>query len=165
MFEPLYQPWIPCSIFFYNFCLPLWVSHKLTSFNTILESSYYTWIHCSSIFLSHSSLSYIMIANGTYTFASNTWAISNFINPWIKYLLIISCKQVSPLIVLSINTPKPTRGLDALSLLPLQTLAFPTPSVVLLAFVRRLKTFWVTCRSQSNPRSASPNGSLLSSLF
>ena len=59
-----------------------------------------------------------MIANGTYTFASNTWAISNFINPWIKYLLIISCKQVSPLIVLSINTPKPTRGPDALSISP-----------------------------------------------
>ena len=29
---------------------------------------------------------------------------------------MISCKQVSPLIVLSINTPKPTRGLDALSI-------------------------------------------------
>ena len=57
-----------------------------------------------------------MIANGTYTFACNTWAISNFINPWIKYLLIISCKQVSPLIVLAIYTPKPTRGLDALSI-------------------------------------------------
>ena len=74
--EPLYQPWIPCSISFYNFCLPLWVPHKLTSFNTILEPSYYTWIPCSSIFLSHSSLSHIMIVNGTYTFACNTWAIS-----------------------------------------------------------------------------------------
>src|SRR6185503_9635770 len=39
----------------------------------------------------------------------------SYIIPQIKYLLIISCKQVSPLIVLSINTPKPTKGLDALS--------------------------------------------------
>ena len=31
---------------------------------------------------------------------------------------MISCKQVSSLIVLSINTPKPTRGLDALSISP-----------------------------------------------
>jgi len=44
----------------------------------------------------------------------------SYIIPQIKYLLIISCKQVSPLIVLSINTPKPTRGLDALSVGPLQ---------------------------------------------
>ena len=28
---------------------------------------------------------------------------------------MISCKQISPLIVLSINTPNPTRDLDALS--------------------------------------------------
>src|SRR6185369_16732144 len=42
----------------------------------------------------------------------------SYIIPQIKYLLIISCKQVSPLIVLSINTPKPTRGLDALSISP-----------------------------------------------
>jgi len=33
-------------------------------------------------------------------------------------MFIISCKQVSPLIVLSINAPKPTRGLDALSNCP-----------------------------------------------
>ena len=33
-------------------------------------------------------------------------------------MFIISCKQVSPLIVLSINAPKPTRGLDALSISP-----------------------------------------------
>ena len=39
----------------------------------------------------------------------------SYIITQIKYLLIISCKQVSPLIVLSINTPKPTKGLDALS--------------------------------------------------
>ena len=42
----------------------------------------------------------------------------SYIIPQIKYLLIISCKQVSPLIVLSINTPKPTKGLDALSISP-----------------------------------------------
>ena len=41
-----------------------------------------------------------------------------YIIPQIKYLLIISCQQVSSLIVLSINTPKPTRGLDALSISP-----------------------------------------------
>ena len=34
----------------------------------------------------------------------------SYIIPQIKYLLIISCKQVSPLIVLSINAPKPTRA-------------------------------------------------------
>ena len=49
------------------------------------------------------------------------WDIHNclqymsYIISQIKYLLIISRKQVSLLIVLSINTPKPTRGLDALS--------------------------------------------------
>jgi len=42
----------------------------------------------------------------------------SYIIPQIKYLLIILCKQVSPLIVLSINTPKPTNGLDALSIYP-----------------------------------------------
>ena len=114
-FEPSYQPWIPCSQFsFYNFACHFWVPHELTSFNT-LELSYQTWIPCSSIFHSHSSLSHIMIANGTCTIACNTWAISIYINSQIKYMLMISCKQISHLIVLSINTPKPTRGLDALS--------------------------------------------------
>ena len=59
-----------------------------------------------------------MIANGTYTIACNTWAISIYIDSQIKYLLIISCQQVSSLIVLSINTPKPNGGLDALSISP-----------------------------------------------
>ena len=46
---------------------------------------------------------------------------------------MISCKQVSPLIVLSINTPKPTRGLDALSWIDwgyLRRLASPVKEVV-----------------------------------
>jgi len=52
------------------------------------------------------------------------WDIHNclqymsYIISQIKYLLIISHKQVSPLIVLSINIPKPTRGLDVLSISP-----------------------------------------------
>ena len=45
------------------------------------------------------------------------WVTSFNIIFWIKFLLIISCKQISPLIVLSMNTPKPTRGLDALSII------------------------------------------------
>ena len=99
--------------FLLQLCLLLWVPQKLTSFNIILEPSYHTWIPCSSIFLSHSSLSHTKITN---------WDIHNwlqymsYIIPQIKYMLIISCKQVSPLIVLSINTPKPTRGLDAFNL-------------------------------------------------
>ena len=113
--EPLYQPWIPCSISFYNFCLPLWVPHKLTSFNTILEPSYYTWIPCSSIFLSHSSLSHTMITNWD---IHNCLQYMSYIISQIKYMLIISHKQISPLIVLSINTPKTTRGLDVLSISP-----------------------------------------------
>ena len=61
--------------FLLQLCLPHWVSHKLTSFNKILEPFISTWISCSSIFLSHSSLSHIMIANGISIFACNTWAI------------------------------------------------------------------------------------------
>ena len=79
--EPLYQPWIPCSIFLFLFCL----SH-----------THYT--------------------NRIKTLACNTWAISFNTNFITKFLLINSCKQVNPLIVLSINTPKPTRGLDAFNL-------------------------------------------------
>ena len=48
--------------------------------------------------------------NGINTLACNTWAISFNAHFIIKYLFIISCKQVSPLIVLSINAPKPTRA-------------------------------------------------------
>ena len=79
--EPLYQPWILCSIFSSLFCL-----------------------------------SHIYYANGVNTLACNTWAILFNTNSLIKFLLITSCKQVSPLIVLSINAPKPTRGLDAFNL-------------------------------------------------
>ena len=50
---------------------------------------------------------------GINTLACNTWAISFNTHFIIKYMFMISCKQVSTLIVLSINTPKPTRGLDA----------------------------------------------------
>ena len=98
--------------FLLQLCLPLWVPQKLTSFNIILEPSYHTWIPCSSIFLSHSSLSHTMITNWD---IHNCLQYMSYIISQIKYLLIISHKQVSPLIVLSINTSKPTRGLDALS--------------------------------------------------
>ena len=98
--------------FLLQLCLPLWVPHKLTSFNTILEPSNHTWIPCSSIFLSHSSLSHTMITNWD---IHNCLQYMSYIISQIKYLLIISHKQVSPSIMLLINTPKLTRGLDVLS--------------------------------------------------
>ena len=49
--------------FLLQLCLPLWVPHKLTSFNKILEPFISTWISCSSIFLSHSSLSHGIAMN------------------------------------------------------------------------------------------------------
>ena len=103
--------------FLLQLCLPLWVPQKLISFNIILEPSYHTWIPCSSIFLSHSSLSHTMITNWD---IHNCLQYMSYIISQIKYLLIISRKQVSPLIMLSINTLKPTRGLDALSNLIIQ---------------------------------------------
>ena len=83
----------------------------------ILEPLYQSWILCS-IFLFLFCLSHIYYANGIITLACNTWAISFSTIYSINFLLIISCKQVSPLIVLSDNAPKPTRGLDALSISP-----------------------------------------------
>ena len=38
------------------------------------------------------------------------------------------------------------------------TLAFPIPSAVLLASLRRSRASWVACRLQDNPRSASSDG-------
>jgi len=103
--------------FLLQLCLPLWVPHKLTSFNIILEPSYHTWIPCSSIFLSHSSLSHAKITNWD---IHNCLQYMSYIISQIKYLLIISRKQVSPLIMLLINTLKPNKGLDALSNLIIQ---------------------------------------------
>ena len=86
--------------------------HRSNKLLQILEPLYQLWIPCS-IFPSLFCLSHIYYANGIITLACNIWAILFSTNFLIKFLLIISCKQVSPLIVLSINAPKPTRGLDA----------------------------------------------------
>ena len=103
------------SIFFYNFACHFESHINKQNFNNILEP----FISNMNTLLFHFSFSFQLV-----TYNDCQWDIHiclqymSYIIPQIKYLLITSCKQVSPLIVLSINTPKPTRGLDVLSISP-----------------------------------------------
>ena len=76
--EPLYQPWIPCSIFSFLVLLVIYIRNK----------------------------------------PSHIRAFISTMNTLLYFLLQLLLATMSHLIVLSNNTPKPTRGLDALSISP-----------------------------------------------